>query len=122
MIGITDRVRRPLYNLPISTYMDVTAQKESRMRWPAKMAVVVGYIGLIALMTTAASSQMAVSEVSPCPDRTTSQAIQQDAATDHPACTQVDVIPIDEGLQLFEDAPWRPFTIKSSSKTVAFYR
>jgi hypothetical protein len=45
---------------------------------------VVGGIGLIALMVTIAGSQMAASKVSHCPDRTVSQAMQQDTATDHP--------------------------------------
>jgi hypothetical protein len=84
--------------------MDVTAQKEFRMRWQAKMAVV-GYIGLIALMVTVASSQMAASKVAHCPDRMASQALQQDTATDHPACAPVEVVFVDADLELFKDLP-----------------
>jgi hypothetical protein len=74
------------------------------MRWQAKMAVV-GYIGLIALMVTIAGSQMAASKVSQCPDRTASQAIQQDTTTDHPACAPVEVVFVDADLELFKDLP-----------------
>ena len=90
------------------------------MTWQAKMAVV-GYIGLIVLMAIAAGTQMAASEVPHCADSMNSQSIQQDMATDQPACAQVDVPPVDEDLELFEDVPWRPFTIKLFSKTVVFY-
>ena len=74
------------------------------MRWQAKMAVV-AYIGLIALMITVAGSQMAASKVSHCLDRTASQAIQQETATDHPACAPVDVIFVGTELDLFKDLP-----------------
>ena len=104
VIGITGCVRRPLYNLPIGIHMDVIAHKEFRMRWPAKMAVV-GYIGLIALVATVAGSQMGATKVSPCPDHTASQAIQQDTTTDHPACAPVDVVFVDADLELFKDLP-----------------
>jgi hypothetical protein len=104
VIGITGGVSPPLYTLPIGIHMEVTAQKEFRMRWQAKMAVV-GGIGLIALMVTIAGSQMAASKVSHCPDRTVSQAMQQDTATDHPACTPVDVVFVGADLELFKDLP-----------------
>jgi hypothetical protein len=74
------------------------------MRWQAKMAVV-GYIGLIVLMVTIAGSQMAASKVSHCPDHTASQAIQQDTATDPPACAPVEVVFVDADLELFKDLP-----------------
>lgn len=74
------------------------------MRWQAKMAVV-GYIGLIVLIVIVAGSQMAASKVSHCPDRTTSQTIQQDTATDHSACAPVDGVFVDADLELFKDLP-----------------
>ena len=104
MIGITGRVSRPLYNLPIGIHMDVMAQKELHMRWQAKMAVV-AYIGLITFMITVTGSQMAASNVSHCLDRTVSQATQQDPATDHPACVPVDVVFVGTEMDLFKDLP-----------------
>jgi hypothetical protein len=74
------------------------------MRWQAKMAVM-GYIGLIVLMVIVAGSQMAASKVSHCPDRMASQSIQQETATDHPACAPVDVFFVDADLDLFKDLP-----------------
>jgi hypothetical protein len=103
VIGITGCIRRPLYNLPTGIHMDVMAQKELRMRWQAKMAVM-GYIGLIVLMVIVAGSQMAASNVSQHGlDHTVSQATQQDTATDHLAYAPADVIFVGTEMELFKD-------------------